>query len=199
MNFVTSTFWRTPSSQPQTEPAAAPTVRVAVEENREIYSRTEKGWKNYEIKFLSEAQCEFVHKDCLADASYERNQAIAETIGAVLLTVGMVVSAVVVAKLASLFFIVAMIKIAGPISPLAIFATKTVVHLCTYIGAGSLFEKLIPACYGSIKDHWEAAKHYDDLRSKAIVRQIGLKFAPMPAPAPIETPPPPVEEELLHE
>lgn len=197
MNFVTSTFWRTPSSQPQTEPTAAPSVRVSMEENREIYSRNDKGWKNYEIKFLSEAQCEFVHKECLADASYERNQAIAETIGAVLLTVGMVVSAVVVAKLASLFFIVALIKIAGPISPLAIFATKAIVHLCTYVGAASLFEKLIPACYGSIKNHWEAAMHYDDLRSKAMLRQIDLKYAPTQAPAPIETPPPPAAEEAL--
>jgi len=188
MNYITSTFWRTPDSQPKTEPVAAPAMRVALEENREIYSCTQTDWKNYEIKLLSEPQCEFVHKECLADASYERNKAIAQVIGTAVLTVGLAVAAVVVAKLASLFFLTMIIQIAaefgGVVSPLAIFATKTIVHLCTYVGAASLFEKLIPVCYASIKNQWDAAKHYDDLRSRALMRQIGLKFAPTQAPAP---------------
>lgn len=184
MSFITSSFWRTPSADPKTELVAAPAVaRPAMDENRTVYFRNEKGWKSYEIQHLTEAQCEAVHKECLADASFERNRALAETVGAVLLTVGIAVAAIAVAKLASLFFMVSMVKIAahfgGAAAPLAFFGVKVFTHLATYLATGMILEKLWSAFHTSITDQWQAAKHYDDLRGKALMRQIDLKYAPV--------------------
>lgn len=182
MNGILSNLWRT-----ATTPKAAETVVPAKPEDKKgIYFRNEKGWPSFNIELLTnQAQCEVTSTECRREAGFERNRALTDAVEGTVLAVGIVVAAVVVAKLASLFFVTSLINISmlngSSFHPITFFVTRVLTHTATYIGAGALIQKLWSSIYGAIQDHWEAAKHLDDLGIKALLRKAAFE---QPATAP---------------
>lgn len=169
-----------------TAPAPKPVqtiVPAKAEDKKSIYFRNEKGWPCYNIELLTnQTLCDVANTECRSEAGLERNRAMTDAIEGTVLAVGIVVAAVVVAKLACLFFVTLLINISMAngfsFQPITFFVTRVLTHTATYIGAGVAIHKLWSSIYGSIQDHWDAAKHLDDLGIKALLRKASFEESP---------------------
>lgn len=175
MNAILSKFWRTPP-----QPIALPPP-PAVEENKELYYRNEKGWPCYNIEKLTPAECEVAYNECRTEASHERNRAILEAVAATALGVSTLAVGFVVANLASAFFVAIVAEIAAHMltscSPLTFFAVRVVTHMAALSGTATLLQMLWGATTESVQNHWEAAKHLDDQAINANLRKAVEKLS----------------------
>ncbi|MBS0629555.1 MAG: hypothetical protein JSS30_04940 [Verrucomicrobia bacterium] len=171
LSAIGSKLWRTPQVE---KPVPAP-QKQPVEVKTDPYFRNEKGWPCYNIEMLSIEQCDVVNTECRTEASFERNWAIAEAVGATLLGLGMIGTGVLVAKLASLFFVTFFAAIAihsaTTFSSLTYFLIRVVTHLAVISGTATLIQMLWNATYESVQNHWEAAKHLDDQGVRALLHK----------------------------
>ena len=104
--------------------------------------------------------------------------------GATALGIGTIIAGVVVAKLASLFFVVTLSNIAThfltSFSPLTYFFVRVVTHIAALSGTVTLLQILWNYTYESVQNHWEAAKHYDDQALQAQLRKAVEKLNAIP-------------------
>lgn len=176
LNAISSRIWPTARPAPV---AAPPKPQPEV-----LYTVNENGFRSFQMEKLSIAQCDVVTEDCRKEATYERYSVVGLAVAGTAVTIGVLIAGIVVAKLASLFFITTIANIAThfltTFSPLTFFCVRVVTHVAALTGTAISLKLFWNYAYGSISNHWEKAKHLDDQALQAQLRKAVENLAAIP-------------------